>query len=354
MKKETRLLRRKALNSLTLSIQHFNGLWDVGRTDAVLLLLDHSFEMLLKAAILHRGGRIRERGNRNTIGFDACVRRGLSDATIAFLTEEQALTLQTINGLRDAAQHHLIELSEPHLYLHPQAGLTLFSDLYTAVFEEKLGQELPERTLPVSTVAQVDPVNLFAQEPRQVALLLKPGVRRRTEAAARLRPLAILDATIRGEKVQPGEPELRRLSQRLAAGSQWESVLPGISAVSFVADGHGPNLSLRLTKKEGIPIHLVPEGRDGSAVVAVKRVNELDFYNLSHRDLAKKVGLTSPKTTAAVRYLRLEQDPDCYKNLAIGKVRFKRYSQRAIEQIKEALREPGIDMIWASYRSKGS
>lgn len=47
----------------------------------MLIFLDHSFEMLLKAAILHKGGKIRERRAKNTLGFDACVRRGLSDAT---------------------------------------------------------------------------------------------------------------------------------------------------------------------------------------------------------------------------------------------------------------------------------
>src|SRR5436190_12416600 len=102
MKKEARLLKDKSLSSLTISIEHFNRPWDVGRTDAVLMLLDHSFEMLLKAAILHRGGRIRDPGEKNTIGFDVCVRRSLSTAEIKFLSAEQALTLQAINGLRDA------------------------------------------------------------------------------------------------------------------------------------------------------------------------------------------------------------------------------------------------------------
>lgn len=51
MKKETRLLKNKSLNSLTLSIEHFNRPWDQGRTDAVLMFMDHSFEMFLKAAI---------------------------------------------------------------------------------------------------------------------------------------------------------------------------------------------------------------------------------------------------------------------------------------------------------------
>ena len=60
MKKEVRQLREKAINSLVLSIEHFNRPWNRGRTEAVLILLDHSFEMLLKAAIRHRQGKIRK------------------------------------------------------------------------------------------------------------------------------------------------------------------------------------------------------------------------------------------------------------------------------------------------------
>ena len=56
MKRETKCLLVKATDSLVLSIEHFNRPWDRGRVDAVLILLDHAFEMLLKAAILHRGG----------------------------------------------------------------------------------------------------------------------------------------------------------------------------------------------------------------------------------------------------------------------------------------------------------
>ena len=58
MRRESRLLFTKAVDSLVLSIDHYNRPWDRGRIDAVLILLDHSFEMLLKAAILHRGGAI--------------------------------------------------------------------------------------------------------------------------------------------------------------------------------------------------------------------------------------------------------------------------------------------------------
>jgi hypothetical protein len=88
MKREAKLLLEKACDSLLLSTELFNRPRDCGRVSGTLILLDHAFEMLRKAAILHRGGRIRERRARETIGFDACVRRGLSDGRIKFLTEQ--------------------------------------------------------------------------------------------------------------------------------------------------------------------------------------------------------------------------------------------------------------------------
>ena len=89
----------------------------------------------MKAAILQRGGKIRDRRAKKTIGFDACVRRSLSDGKIKYLSENQDLVLQTINGLRDAAQHHLLYIAEGQLYLHVQSGVTLFRDLLKSVFD---------------------------------------------------------------------------------------------------------------------------------------------------------------------------------------------------------------------------
>lgn len=129
MKKEAKLLLNKGIESLTLAIEHFNRPYDIGRTSATLMMLDHSFEMLLKAAIIERGGRIREPRAKQTIGFDKCVRKAISDAEISFMTEEQALTIQAINDLRDAAQHYLLTISEQQLLIHAQAGITLFRDL---------------------------------------------------------------------------------------------------------------------------------------------------------------------------------------------------------------------------------
>ncbi len=350
MKREAKLLLQKAVDSLILAIELFNRPHDRGRVSSTLILLDHSFEMLMKAAILHRGGRIREKRAKETIGFDTCVRRSLSDGKIKYLTEEQALVLQTINGLRDAAQHHLLDISENQLYLHVQSGVTLFRDLLKTVFHQDLACHLPERVLPVSTSPPTDLATLFDSEVEEIKKLLQPGRRRRVEALARLRPLAILDATIRGEKGQPSDSNLRRIGKEVSQGKLWSDLFQGAAAVEIVADGTGPSLSLRLSKKEGIPIHLVPEGTPGASVVAVKRVDELGFYSLGAKQLAEKVGLTIPKLVAVVDYLGLRGDPDCYKEIHIGKTVFKRYSPKAIEVIKKALERESADEIWAKRK----
>jgi hypothetical protein len=347
MKKEARLLKGKSLNSLILSVELFNRPIDVGRTDAVLMLLDHSFEMLLKASILHRGGRIRDPGEKNTIGFDECVRRGLSSASVQFLTHEQALTLQAVNGLRDAAQHHLVDISEGHLYLQAQSSLTLYRDLMRSVFGEELRHLLPERVLPIATVAFLDPISLFTEEISQVERLLRPGTRRRAEALARLRALSIVDGAMQGEKLQPGETELRKLERLITSGTtSLDTLFPGIAGVQFVTDGTGPTMSLRITKKEGVPIALVPEGSADGAVVGVKRVSELDFYNLRFASVVSKLEISPNKATALIALLGIKENENYAKKIISTWC----YSQNALARMRDALKEKPIEQWWAEYR----
>jgi hypothetical protein len=349
MKKEVKILRKKAVESLVLSIEIFNRPADAGRTHGVLIFLDHAFEMLFKAIILHKGGRIREPRAKQTIGFDAAVRKGLSDAKLKFLSDTQALTVQMINSLRDAAQHHILDISEPHLYIQAQAGLSLFRDVFKSVFDEDLHTYLPARVLPLSTTPPMDLSTLFDSETKEIKKLLAPGVRRHTEAEAKLRSLAIVEKSLNGEKVQPSVGELHRLAKEVATGKkQWNEIFPGVATVTLTTNGYGPSIDLRITKT-GMPVQLVKEGTPGATVVAVKRVDELGFYSLGRDDLAKKVNLSGPKTTAVIRFLKLQDDPECYKQVTVGKARFDRYSQKAIPTIQEALKKKSMDEIWKSH-----
>lgn len=351
MKTEGKLLKNKAIDSLLLSIEHFNSIHDRGRLEAVLILLDHAFEMLLKGAILYKGGRIRRRGENNTLGFDACVRLALSHKKVGFLTDDQVLVLQTINGLRDAAQHHLLNLSEGQLYIHTQSGVTLFKDILEEVFSENLAAELPNRALPISTIAPADLITLFTSELDEVKALLAPGRRSRPQAEAKLRGLVVVDSALQGQSVQPGHHELRKASDRIIAGDELSDVFPGISSVEFTTEGEGMKINLRIATKEGIPAVLVPEGTPGATVIGVKRVDELGFYNMGRNQLAETVGLGQNKTTAAIQLLNLKQDPECYKRVVIGKSKFDRYSKNAIKRIRTLLREKTENEIWNEYRA---
>ena len=105
----------KSTDSILMAIEHFNRPWDRGRQEIVLVLLDRSFELLLKSIIVHKGGQIRERGRNKTAGFDTCVRKCVSDAQVKCLSEEEALNIQIINSFRDAAQHYVVDISEQQL-----------------------------------------------------------------------------------------------------------------------------------------------------------------------------------------------------------------------------------------------
>ena len=345
MKREAKLLLDKACDSLLLGIELFNRPYDRGRVSAVLVQTDHAFEMFLKAAIIQKGGVIREKNAKETIGFDTCVRRGLSSGSIKFLTEEQALTIQTINGLRDAAQHYLLDISEGQLYVHIQSGVTLFRDLLMEVFKRELSHELPNRVLPISTIAPIDIAAIFDSEIAEILKLLQPGKRRTVEAEARLRPLAVLDSTIRGEKGQPSTNELNRIGQNLSK-RDWKEVFPGAAVINVVTEGSGLAISVRITKKDGPPLHILPEGTPGASTVAVRRVNELDFYNLGARQLANKLGLSVPKLVAVVAHLSIQDDLDYFKEITIGGTHYKRYSQNAMARIKGCLKNESLEEIW--------
>lgn len=305
--------------------------------------------MLLKAAILHRGGKIRKPKSRETIGFDACVRAGLSDGNIQFLSEEQALTLQALNGLRDAAQHFILEISEGQLYMQAQAAVTLFRDLMQDALECDLLLELPKRVLPLATSVPTDLETLFSTEVSEIRKLLQPGRRRKTEAMARLRPLAILDSALRGEKGVPANAEMSALESKVAAGRSWDDIFEGVASVQIQTHGSGSVIELRLEKKSGIPVHLVPDGTLGASTVAVKRVNELSFYSLGLKQVAEKVSLTPPKALAVIRKLGLQRDSEYFKEIKVGRQAHKRYSQKAVQTIKEGLPSLDIDEIWKEF-----
>jgi len=315
--------------------------------------LDRAFELFLKAAILHKGGRIREAHEKQTIGFEKCVRMCLSTVTVQFLKDEEALTIQMINSLRDAAQHYLLDVSEQELYMFSQAGVTLYGDVQERIFKLKLSDQLPARVLPVTTSPPQSLAAMVSFEIAEVRKLLQPGSRRRLEAKTRLRSLAIVEASLGGEHTQPADSDLNRLLTSIGTGVSWQKIFPGVASLNLTTEGTGMAVSLRITKSEGDPVYLVPQGTPGARTVAIRKVDKLAFFNLGLKELASKCGLSSPKALAVIEFLEIKDDVECFSQFRIGTQDFKRYSQIALDRIKKALPDSDLAEIWDRYKPKG-
>jgi hypothetical protein len=184
MRRISGLLKDKAISSLRRATAAFNGVDDDGRQTTVLLHLQHCFEMLLKAALLEKGVAVFNRRKGRAIGFEKCL--NLSGQQLG-LAEAEVGILRAIDALRDDEQHYLAEVSEDLLYVHARGAVTLFDEILTANFSERLADNLPERVLPISTSPPRDIQILIDEQFHQVNELLKPGKRRRAEARAKIR-----------------------------------------------------------------------------------------------------------------------------------------------------------------------
>jgi hypothetical protein len=224
------------------------------------------------------------------------------------------------------------------------------SEIQEKVFSLKLSEQLPARVLPVTTAPPKNLASLIDAEFADVKNLLKPKSRRLLQARARLRPLAIIEASVTGIRSQPSEADLNELLRGIKKGTKWQDLFPGVAALNLDTEGTGLNVTIRLTKKGGEPVHLVPEGTPGATIVAVKRVDELGFYSLNLTRLAQKLNLTMPKALALVRSESIQKSTDCYKEITIGKSTFKRYSEIALDRLKEVFPTADMDAIWAKYR----
>ena len=352
MKRIVKILLEKATDSLLLSIEFFNRPFDRGRHHASLILLDHSFEMLLKASLLQRGAKIYDRKTKQTVGFAKCVRLAIGEGNVRFLTDEQALTLQMINSMRDAEQHYFIVVPEEQHYVLMQAGVTLFKDILKEVFEKALSDYMPQRVLPISTVPPKDIDVLFDNEIDHIKALIRPGSRKKSLALARLRALDIMESAISGESAPVTDSRLLKKLTKIDGGTDWRDIFPGVASLNLNAEGTGLSLNLRFTKKEGIPIHTVPEGTSGALAVGIKKVKELSYYTMGRDQLAQAIGLSKRKTDALIWYLKLKENETYCKAIPIGKSKYYKYSREAIGTIKDTLKEKSLDEIWKLYREK--
>jgi hypothetical protein len=346
MRRDAALLKAKALNALRRMILTFNGIDDNGRQCAVVRDLQHAFEMLLKAALREKGVRVFDKRTGRTIGFEKCLR--LSGEHLA-LSDEQLGLVRAIGALRDEEQHWLAELNEGLLYIHARGAITLFDEILYGVFAERLASHLPERVLPISTSPIRDIEVLIDEQYAHVKELLKPGKRRRTEARAMLRGFLALEGHASAD-IEVREKDVDRVEKAIRQGKSVQQVFPRLATVAATFDGEGPTIRVQFVKRGGSPVTYVTAG-DPRDAAAVREVDLQRKYHLSKKDLADRLGLTMPRSTALRRHLGIDEDDDCVHVFQFDSQTHYRYSDNTVRRMKQALDE-GLDMdsVWAEQQ----
>jgi hypothetical protein len=106
--------------------------------------------------------------------------------------------------------------------------VTLFDKLVSDVLGLRLKDTMPNRVLPVSPKPPRDfGLNLEA-EFGEIAKMVAPGSRKRLDAKARIRSIAILQCSLDGRKSQPSDGELDGIVRRIRDGAGWRAIFPAL------------------------------------------------------------------------------------------------------------------------------
>lgn len=345
--RNARTLKTKAICSLRIAMTSFNSYDEDGRVTSVLLHLQHAAEMLLKAVLCQRKAKVFDKDTGKSLGFEKCLRVCQSSHD---LTEAEAGVFRAVDALRDAAQHWFIFVSEDLLYMHTRAMVTSFDAYLQRMLDTDLNSHIPPRVLPVSTKPPGDFDFLVDREYNLIAELLAPGKRQRDEARARIRSLLAMEAIVH-EGVEISERDINRIERAVKDGKAFDEVFPRLHTIGTETTGEGPTITVHFTKKQGAPVKFIA-GDDPAGAAAVREVDLNKKFHMRASDLARKVGLTEPRSLALRRHLEIDKDGNCCHVFEYGNLKIPCFSDNARNRMKLSIDE-GVDMseVWSKHRS---
>lgn len=346
LRSSARILKKKSLASLRRTVAAFNSLEDDGRATAVLLHLQHSFEMLLKAALYQSSIQVFDKVTGRSIGFENSIKQAQQAPAIR-LTAEEAGTLRAVDAMRDDEQHWYTHVDEGLLFLHVRAAVTLYDDLLQRIFHERLADHLPVRVLPIS----VDPPKSFDflvdREYRKVAELLQPGRRSGADARARIRALLAMEAHTEPD-TQVSNSDVNRVEKAIRQGKSREVVFPKLGSIGANIAGEGLAVEVRFVKQGGLAVTYSSDADQDAA--AIRMVDLQKKFHRSAGDLASAVSLTPPKARALRLHLGIDQDPNLRHVFPFGSQKHVRYSDHAFTKMRDGMKELDMDNIWAAHK----
>lgn len=350
VKRRTQQLKKSAIESLCVAIELFNRPSEVARDQSVMLMLAHSFEMLLKAIIFQHRSTIRERGEQYTYKFGRCI--NITHSELKLLEAVDLPMLWAIKQDRNAAAHDTVAFSEDMLWLHVRSGVTIFGRLLSAAFKEDLPAVIPSRVIPVSALPPTDASAVIEREMQDIAAMLKPGLRQGDDAKARIRPLLALDGAVTGREEAPTEIELDRAVKAFRQGRRWEEVFPGLAMLEIVTtpDTGAQEVSLRIAKTgEGPAVRLAKPG-DETGALLYRKSDPFDEYGIKLSEFGAKLGVSQSDGYALTWHMKLKDDPSAYycRKTKLGNIQFQGLGARALDLAKKEIAKPSFS--WSKVR----
>lgn len=328
------------------AVEAFNSPHDEGRVTRVLLILQHAFEMLLKAALVQTGDRrIFDSVTGRSISFEKAVRY-CSENSVVKLSDADAGTLRAIDAMRDDEQHWFNYVDEQILFLHARAGITLFDELLERVFEERLSARLPHRVLPLSVDPPRDVVLVLDEEFSQVQSLLQPGRRAGHEARARIRTLLAMEAHVEPES-RVSEKDVNRVERQVREGGSRKNVFPRLEEIATSVEGEGLQVKVHFTKRQGAPVRYISD--ENIAAAGIREVDLLNKYHRPPKELAESLNISATRSTALRRHLGLDVDGAYSHEFRLGSVKQRRYSDNAFKEMKEVLAREDLESIYRAH-----
>ena len=343
-------LRERGISSLTLAIELFNRPIERARTEAVLILMHHSFEMLLKAIIVANDGTpcIDERGYSHS--FDQCLKITHEDRRA--ITVDQRRFLSMLDNLRDSAIHYYQVVSEDILYLFAQGSVSLFGRLLKDPLGEDLRNHIPERVLPIFCRPPKNIHQIVADEFDDLRSAIRDSRITREQALAAIRPLVAF--SIGGAEMprRMASSDVDAAIARLKNGEEWQVVFPEVAKLRLETEEGGLNFGVRIVRDAAtvLPVRVIREGEEvPEGFVVAKEINVFDKFTMGSIAVAKKLGLTPPRTRELMRKYRIEDDDQAFREIRVGSQTYRRYSKRALDLIAPHTAE--ADQAWEDSKA---
>jgi hypothetical protein len=348
LKREAKTLKAKAMASLKRGLEAFNNHNDDGRPETVLLMLQHSSEMLIKALLVQKGHNVFDKEKGTSIGIEKALNIAQSKG---WLSAAQAGSIRVINAMRDQAQHWMIVVPEDALFINARTLITALDEILTGHFQDTLADNLPLRVLPLSTKPLPEFQMLVNREYAQIRDLLAPGCRARDEARGRITSLLAMEAHV-SDKVEVSKRDLDRIEEAIKLNEPVERVFPRLLALATNIEGEGPTIRIRITRNADAPPIRYVSGDDPEGAAAIREVDLQKKYHWSPSKLAEKLGLSLNKAKAVRDFLRIDENPANVMVFEFGSQKHPRYSDNALRLLQEAITPELVKQAWCEHQQR--